>query len=59
LAKFSFELQLNNPGLKEAVFCPIIQINETKPCEGFGDSTLRIITEWVRSVTTFLLPNEY
>lgn len=34
-------------------------IDETKPCEGFGDNTLWIITEWDRSVTTFLLPNEY
>lgn len=34
-------------------------IDDTKPCEGFGDNTLWIITEWDRSVTTFLLPDEY
>ncbi|ARO88820.1 type I restriction endonuclease subunit M [Nitrosospira lacus] len=34
-------------------------IDETKPCEGFGDNTLWIITEADRSVTTFLLPSEY
>ncbi|SCY53556.1 type I restriction endonuclease subunit M [Nitrosospira sp. Nsp13] len=34
-------------------------IDETKPCEGFGDNTLWIITEADRSVTTFLLPGEY
>jgi hypothetical protein len=27
--------------------------------EGFGDNTLWIITEWDRSVTTLLLPEEY
>jgi hypothetical protein len=30
-----------------------------KPCEGFGANTLWIITEVDRSVTTFLLPDEY
>jgi hypothetical protein len=34
-------------------------INETKPCKGYGDNTLWIITEADRSVTTFLLPEEY
>ena len=34
-------------------------IDENKPCEGFGDNTLWIITEWDRSVTTFLFPIEY
>jgi len=34
-------------------------IDEDKPCEGFGENTLWIITEWDRSVTTFLLPEEY
>jgi hypothetical protein len=34
-------------------------IDETKPCKNFGDNTLWIITEADRSVTTFLLPNEY
>jgi hypothetical protein len=34
-------------------------IDETKPCKGHGDNTLWIITEGDRSVTTFLLPEEY
>ena len=34
-------------------------IDETKPCEGFGENTFWIITEWDRSVTTFLFPDEY
>jgi hypothetical protein len=34
-------------------------IDESKPCKGFGDNTLWIITEADRSVTTFLLPSEY
>lgn len=34
-------------------------IDETKPSEGFGENTLWIITEADRSVTTFLLPEEY
>ena len=34
-------------------------IDETKPCKGYGDNTLWIITEADRSVTTFLLPEEY
>jgi hypothetical protein len=34
-------------------------IDPAKPCEGFGDNTLWIITEGDRSVTTFLLPEEY
>ena len=34
-------------------------IDPTKPSEGFGKNTLWIITEAVRSVTTFLLPEEY
>jgi hypothetical protein len=34
-------------------------IDETKPCKGFGDNTLWIITEWDRGVTTFLFPDEY
>jgi hypothetical protein len=34
-------------------------IDEDKPCKGFGENTLWIITEWDRSVTTFLLPEEY
>lgn len=34
-------------------------IDPAKPCKGFGDNTLWIITEADRSVTTFLLPDEY
>ena len=34
-------------------------IDPSKPCKGFGDNTLWIITEADRSVTTFLLPDEY
>jgi len=34
-------------------------IDPAKPCEGFGDNTLWIITEADRNVTTFLLPEEY
>jgi hypothetical protein len=34
-------------------------IDETKPCKGHGGNTLWIITEADRSVTTFLLPEEY
>jgi hypothetical protein len=34
-------------------------IDPEKPCEGFGENCLWIITEADRSVTTFLLPDEY
>jgi hypothetical protein len=34
-------------------------IDPAKPCRGFGENTLWIITEADRSVTTFLLPDEY
>ena len=34
-------------------------IDPAKPCKGFGENTLWIITEGDRSVTTFLLPDEY
>jgi hypothetical protein len=34
-------------------------IDPAKPCKGWGDNTLWIITESDRSVTTFLLPDEY
>ena len=34
-------------------------IDPAKPCKGFGDNTLWIITEGDRSATTFLLPTEY
>jgi hypothetical protein len=34
-------------------------IDPAKPCKGWGDNCLWIITEADRSVTTFLLPEEY
>jgi hypothetical protein len=34
-------------------------IDRTKPCKGYGDNCLWIITEADRSVTTLLLPDEY
>ena len=34
-------------------------IDVEKPCKGYGENTLWIITEAARSVTTFLLPEEY
>ena len=35
------------------------RIDPAKPCEGFGENTLWIITEADRSATTLLLPDEY
>lgn len=34
-------------------------LDPAKPCKGWGDNTLWIITEADRSATTFLLPSEY
>ena len=34
-------------------------LDEAKPCKGYGENTLWIITESDRSVTTLLLPQEY
>lgn len=34
-------------------------IDPSEPCAGFGDNCLWVITEADRSVTTFLLPDEY
>ena len=34
-------------------------IDKDKPCKGWGDNTIWIITEADRSVTTILLPSEY
>ena len=34
-------------------------IDPSKPCKGYGENCLWIITEGDRSVTTFLLPDEY
>lgn len=34
-------------------------IDPARPCKGFGENTLWIITEADRSATTFLVPEEY
>jgi hypothetical protein len=34
-------------------------IDPSRPSQGHGENTLWIITEWDRSVTTALLPEEY
>lgn len=34
-------------------------IDPAKPCKGYGENCLWIITESDRSATTFLLPSEY
>lgn len=34
-------------------------IDDAKPCAGHGPNTIWVITEWDRSVTTLLLPDEY
>ncbi len=34
-------------------------IDPAKPCAGYGESCLWVITEADRSVTTMLLPSEY
>jgi len=34
-------------------------VDPEKPCKGFSENTLWIITEGDRSATTFLLPDEY
>jgi hypothetical protein len=39
--------------------CPANAIDESKPAKGYCDNCLRIITERDRSLTTFLLPDEY
>ena len=54
------DVETNNAGVGEGGrLLSAYPIDETKPCKGYGDNTLWIITEWDRSVTTFLLPNEY
>ena len=50
----------NNEALKEGLrVLSAYPIDPAKPCKGFGDNTLWIITEADRSATTFLLPDEY
>ena len=34
-------------------------LDPAKPCKGYGENCLWVITEADRSVTTFLLPEEY
>lgn len=34
-------------------------IDPNKPCKGWGKNCVWVITEWDRSVTTLLLPEEY
>ena len=34
-------------------------IDPDRPCKGYGDNVVWVITEADRSVTTFLLPSEY
>lgn len=34
-------------------------IDPAQPCLGYGDNTVWVITEWDRSVTTVLLPDDY
>ena len=45
--------------MKAFVSCRPIRSIPVKPCTGFGENTIWIITEADRSVTTFLLPDEY
>jgi hypothetical protein len=52
--------QTNDEALQEGErILSAYAIDAAKPCKGFGDNTLWIITERDRSVTTFLLPSEY
>jgi len=52
--KANFEALFNGTRLLSAY-----PIDPRKPCKGFGENTLWIITEADRSATTFLLPEEY
>lgn len=50
----------NDEAVKEG--CRVLSaypLDPTKACKGWGENTLWIITEADRSVTTFLLPDEY
>jgi len=52
--------QANEEALREGTrILSAYPIDPAKPSEGFGENTLWIITEADRSVTTFLLPEEY
>lgn len=50
----------NDAALKEGSrILSAYPIDPAHPCKGYGDNCLWVITEWDRSVTTFLLPDEY
>jgi hypothetical protein len=50
----------NDAALKEGFrLLSAYPIDPTKPSKGYGENCLWIITEYDRSVTTFLLPSEY
>lgn len=54
--------QINDTVLRDKLGTRLMSaypIDETKPCRGYGDNTLWIVTEADRSVTTLLLPDEY
>lgn len=52
--------QTNDDAVREgARILSSYPLDPAKPCRGFGGNTLWIITEADRSVTTFLLPDEY
>jgi hypothetical protein len=54
------DAKTNNEALREGFrILSAYPIDETKPCKGYGDNTLGVITEADRSVTTFLFPDEY
>jgi hypothetical protein len=51
---------VNDEALKEGFrLFTAYPIDLARPCKGFGENTLWIITEAARSGTTFLLPSEY
>jgi hypothetical protein len=50
----------NDEALREGLrILSAYPIDPDKPCKGYGDNCLWMITEADRSVTTFLLPSEY
>ena len=52
--------ETNNEAVTSGASYPVrLSDRREKPCKGYGDNTLWIITEADRSVTTFLLPEEY
>lgn len=52
--------QTNNRALREGDrLLSAYPIDPDKPCAGYGENTLWVITEWDRSVTTVLLPEDY